>query len=325
MPFFFIFVERGKTMINTQIRLAILGYGKECSKKNARTASLVGKVAAKQGISLIAGNVSGTFAYAFEAAQAYPITTICVIEKHKKPSDKKMVSELYLTKDSYAKHSQISQLADAGILIGGGAGSQQLLNHFLKNNKTVIAIVGSGGITNNELPSQVLKARNTTEAFKKLKSIKSESYLKTEMGILKLSFNHFALSNLCFTEEAFDEKSNSKNEFSKQLKEYFSGSKVEFTGKLSLEGSDFQKKVWRKLLDIPYGSTLEYGDLAQQINNKKTSGAIAYAAQQNPIEIIIPCHRLITKRGELSSYSGSLETKRRLLDLEKHQTELRVF
>lgn len=325
MPFFHIFVDGGKTMINTQIRLAILGYGKECSKKNARTASLVGKVAAKQGISLIAGNVSGTFAYAFEAAKAYPITTICVIEKHKKPSDKKTVSELYLTKDSYAKHRQISQMADAGILIGGGAGSQQLLNHFLKNNKTVIAIEGSGGITNHELPSQVLKAKNTTDAFKMLKSIKSEFYLKTELGILKLSFNHFALSKLSFSEEAFDEKSNSKHEYLNQLKAYFSGAKVEFTGKLYLQGSDFQKKVWRMLLDIPYGSTLGYGDLAKQISDKKTSGAIAYAAQQNPIEIIIPCHRLLTKKGELSTYSGSLETKSRLLDLEKHQTELQVF
>ena len=325
MPFFFIFVAGGKTMINTQIRLAILGYGKECSKKNAKTASLVGKIAAKQGISLIAGNVTGTFAHAFEAAREFPITTICVIEKHKKPSDKKIVSELYLTKDSYAKHSQISQMADAGILIGGGAGSQQLLNHFLKNKKTVVAIERSGGITNNELPPQVLKARNTTEAFKMLKSIKSESYLKTELGVLKLSFNHFALSKLNFSEESFDEKLTSKNEYLSQLKAYFSGTKVEFTGKLYLEGSDFQKKVWRMLLDIPYGNTQEYGELAKQISDKKTSGAIAYAAQQNPIEIIIPCHRLLTKRGALSSYSGSLVTKSRLLDLEKHQTELRVF
>lgn len=312
-------------MINTQIRLAILGYGQECSKNNARTARLVGKTAAKQGISLIAGNVTGTFAHAFAAAQEYPITSICIIEKHKKPDDTNMVSELYLTKDSHAKHRQISQMADAGILIGGGAGSQQLLNHFLKNNKTVIAIEGSGGICNHELAPQVLKAKNTTEAFKLLKSIKSESYLKTELGVLKLSFNHFALSKLSFSEEVFDENHNSKNEYLDQLKSYFSGSKVEFTGKLYLEGSSFQKKVWRMLLDIPYGNTLEYGDIAKQISSKKTSGAIAYAAQQNPIEIIIPCHRLLTKRGTLSSYSGSLETKRRLLNLEKHQTELRVF
>ena len=325
MPFFLIFVQQGKAMINTQIRLAILGYGKQCSKKNAKTASLIGKTAAKQGISLLAGNISGTFAHAFEAAKEYPITTICVIEKHKKPDDKRGVSELYLTKDSYTKHTQICQLADAGILIGGGAGSQQLLNHFVKNNKTVIAIEGSGGITNHELPPQVLKAKNTTEAFKILKSIKSKSYLKTELGILKLCFNHFALCRLSFSEEAFEDRSKPNNEYLEQLKTYFSGTKIEFTGKLYLEGSNFQKKVWRMLLDIPYGNTLQYGDIAKQIGKKKTSGAIAYAAQQNPIEIIIPCHRILTKRGAFSSYTGNLVNKSRLLYLEKHQTELSVF
>ncbi len=312
-------------MINTQIRLAILGYGKECSVKNAKTAAIVGRTAAKMGISLIAGNTSGTFAHAFEAAQKYPITTICVIEKHKKLDYKESVSEIYRTQDSYSKHSQIAQMADAGILIGGGGGSQQLLNHFIKNNKTVIAILGSGGITESQLPDTVLTAQNTTEAFKILKSIKKESYLKTEFGLVKLSFNHFALSELCFSEESIDKVPKLKDGLSQQLTDYFSGQPKEFTGKIYIEGSEFQKKVWRRLLDIPYGSTLEYGDLAKQMGNKNTSGAIAYAAQQNPIEIIIPCHRLLTKRGELSTYSGSLETKSRLLDLEKHQTELRVF
>lgn len=325
MSFFRIFVGGGQKMINTQIRLAILGYGKEYSKKNAKTATIVGRTAAKLGISLIAGNVTGTFASAFEAARTYPISTICVIEKHKKPKDKTLTSEIYLTKDSHAKHTQITQMANAAILIGGGAGSQQLLNHFIKNKKTVIAIEGSGGITDLPLPRQVLKAKNTTEAFKILKSIKKESYLNTELGIVKLSFNHFALSQVSFSEEREIIAKSLKDDFTKQLKVYFSGSSKEFTGKIYLEGSAFQKKVWRKLLDIPYGSTLEYGDLAKQLGDKNTSGAIAYAAQQNPIEIIIPCHRLLTKRGALGSYSRSLETKMRLLDLEKQQTELRVF
>ena len=325
MPFFRIFVGGGQKMINTQIRLAILGYGRECSNKNAKTASIVGRTAGKMGLSLIAGNVTGTFAFAFEAARAYPINTICVIEKHKKPRDTDLISEIFLTKDSYAKHIQISQMADAAILIGGGAGSQQLLNHFIKNKKTVIAIEGSGGITDLPLPRQVLKAKSTTMAFKILKGIKKESYLKTDLGIVKLSFNHFALSQVKFIEETDKKAKSLKEDFSKQLKAYFSGSQKEFIGKIFLEGSDFQKKVWKRLLDISYGSTLEYGDLAKQMGNKNSSGAIAYVAQQNPIEIIIPCHRLLSKRGALSSYSGSLETKMRLLDIEKQQTELRVF
>lgn len=324
MSFFRIFVGGGK-MINTQIRLAILGYGKECSKKNTKTAAIVGRTAAKLGISLIAGNITGTFASAFEAARSYPINTICVIEKHKKPKDKNLTSEIHLTKDSHTKHIQIAQMASAAILIGGGAGSQQLLNHFIKNKKTVIAIEGSGGITDLPLPHQVLKAKNTTEAFKILKSIKKETYLKTELGLIKLSFNHFALSQIRFLEEPEKKAKNLKEDFTKQLKAYFSGIPKEFMGKIYLEGSDFQKKVWRRLLDIPYGSTLEYGDLAKQMGAKNTSGAIAYATQQNPIEIIIPSHRLLTKHGALSSYSGNLETKMRLLDLEKQQTELKVF
>lgn len=312
-------------MINTEIRLAILAYGKECSKKNEATASLVGKFAGKHGISLVAGNVTSTFGFAFEQAKNYPVSTICVIEKHKKPTSPHLASEVILTKDTYSKHDQIAQMSDAAILIGGGAGSQLLLNHFIKSHKTVIAIIGSGGLADNDLPKSVYKARNITEAFKILKSTKKESYLNTDYGLLKLTFNHFALTQAKFLEEAIKKEDSNNEYYLTQFKEYFKGKSKEFTGKVYLEGTEFQQRTWKALLDIPYGKTMEYGALASLLGDKKTSGAVGYAAEHNPIWIIIPCHRLLGRGGGFTTYAGGLELQTRLLNLEKHQTELGLF
>lgn len=312
-------------MINTQIRLAVLGYGKECTKKNASLASTVGNFAGKQGISLIGGNVTATFDHAFKAASNYKVATICVIEKHKKPDHDHFASEIYKTPDTYSKHLQIAQMADAGILIGGGAGSQLLLKYFLKNKKTVIAIKGTGGLADSKLPKGVLVAAHPREAFHILQSVKRRVYLETDLGKLQLSYNHFALSDLRIVKEVLESGKAEKEVFLKQLEKYFSGKKTEFTGKLYLNGTDFQNKVWRSILDIPYGKTMEYGELAELLGDKKASSAVGQAAGQNPIWIIIPCHRLIGHDGGLTSYAGGLEMKMRLLDLEKHQTELRIF
>ncbi|MEP6738655.1 MAG: methylated-DNA--[protein]-cysteine S-methyltransferase [Chryseolinea sp.] len=93
---------------------------------------------------------------------------------------------------------------------------------------------------------------------------------------------------------------------------FFSGRKF-FTVGLELRGSDFQKKVWNELLNVPYGSTLSYESIAIRVGNIKSIRAVGLANGQNPIAIIVPCHRIIGKNGDLVGYGGGLENKKWLL------------
>ena len=101
-----------------------------------------------------------------------------------------------------------------------------------------------------------------------------------------------------------------------QLDEYFSGKRQQFTVPLDLIGTPFQKKVWRQLSSIPYGTTTNYGEVAKSINNPKGCRAVGMANGKNPIPIIIPCHRVIGKNGTLTGFGGGLDIKQQLLNLE---------
>lgn len=98
-----------------------------------------------------------------------------------------------------------------------------------------------------------------------------------------------------------------------QLDEYFFAGRKFFTLELDLRGSDFQKRVWNELLTIPYGTTISYEDLAIRIGNIKSIRAVGLANGQNPIAIIVPCHRVIGKSGGLVGYGGGLDKKEWLL------------
>lgn len=98
-----------------------------------------------------------------------------------------------------------------------------------------------------------------------------------------------------------------------ELEEYFYKGRKFFTVALDPRGTDFQKKVWNELLTIPYGETISYEALAIRIGNIKSIRAVGLANGQNPIAIIIPCHRVIGKGGELVGYGGGLENKEWLL------------
>ena len=102
-----------------------------------------------------------------------------------------------------------------------------------------------------------------------------------------------------------------------QLKEYFQGTRREFTIPIEAEGSEFQKKVWKALLDIPYGQTRTYKEIAIAIGNEKACRAVGMANNRNPISIIIPCHRVIGANGKLVGYGGGLDIKEKLLNIEK--------
>ncbi len=101
-----------------------------------------------------------------------------------------------------------------------------------------------------------------------------------------------------------------------QLCEFFSGKRTEFTIKYTLKGTEFQKKVWNALCDIPYGTTCSYKDIAKAIDNEKACRAVGLANNKNPISIIVPCHRVIGSNGNLVGYGGGLEMKQFLLHLE---------
>jgi methylated-DNA-[protein]-cysteine S-methyltransferase len=107
-----------------------------------------------------------------------------------------------------------------------------------------------------------------------------------------------------------------------QLNSYFVGGRTRFDLPLILEGTDFQKGVWRALQKIPYGETISYKELAEEVGSPKAVRAVAAANCANPIPIIIPCHRVIGKDGTLTGYGGGLPLKKRLLDLESRQLRL---
>lgn len=101
-----------------------------------------------------------------------------------------------------------------------------------------------------------------------------------------------------------------------QLKEYFAGTRKTFDVPLDIEGTDFQKKVWNELQKIPYGKTISYKSLAEKLGDVKAIRAVGKANGQNPIPIIIPCHRVIGSDGSLTGYVGGLDVKEKLLEIE---------
>jgi len=102
-----------------------------------------------------------------------------------------------------------------------------------------------------------------------------------------------------------------------ELDAYFAGQLREFTVPIKAEGTEFRVQVWQALLDIPYGQTMSYKQLAENIGNPKAVRAVGGANHHNPISIIIPCHRVIGAGGGLTGYGGGLENKEVLLALEK--------
>lgn len=102
----------------------------------------------------------------------------------------------------------------------------------------------------------------------------------------------------------------------KQLDEYFNCTRTSFDIPLQIDGTEYQKKVWNTLLEIPYGSTCSYKDVAQKINNPKGCRAVGNANNKNKIPIIIPCHRVLMSDGKIGGYAGGIEIKRYLLSIE---------
>jgi methylated-DNA-[protein]-cysteine S-methyltransferase len=104
----------------------------------------------------------------------------------------------------------------------------------------------------------------------------------------------------------------------RELHEYFAGERTEFTFPMDGAGTPFQKSVWQALLQIPFGETRTYGEIASAVENPKGSRAVGMACNKNPIMIAVPCHRVVGAGGKLTGYAYGTELKQTLLDLEQH-------
>jgi len=151
-----------------------------------------------------------------------------------------------------------------------------------------------------------------------------EVIIDSPLGRLKLTASPEALLNVSFTHESITDKSNAvKNDIldktTRQLEEYFAGDRTTFDLPLSPTGTEFQQKVWRILRDIPFGQTTTYGIISKKLGDSNAVRAVGTANGQNPIPIIIPCHRVLGSGQKMTGYSGGIDRKRWLL---KHEGAL---
>lgn len=143
---------------------------------------------------------------------------------------------------------------------------------------------------------------------------------ESEIGPLTIAEKNGALAQVSFGADSCEKRMKKETsliaETWKQLQEYFSGMRKQFELSLAPEGTVFQQMVWNALQTIPYGEVRTYGQIAAQIGAPKASRAVGMANHNNPIGIIIPCHRVIGANGKLTGYAGGLDKKEKLLRLE---------
>lgn len=152
-------------------------------------------------------------------------------------------------------------------------------------------------------------------------------YYMTSIGKIGLMGNEQALTQLFFDGESpqtqvVEKETALLKETHRQLTAYLDGSLQAFTVPLTPEGTDYMKRAWNCLCDIPYGQTRSYQEIAQILGNPRAARAVGLANNKNPIPIFIPCHRVIGASGKLTGYRGGLELKARLLELEKRNARI---
>jgi methylated-DNA-[protein]-cysteine S-methyltransferase len=154
--------------------------------------------------------------------------------------------------------------------------------------------------------------------------------MQTPVGKLLLAGEEEALYQVHFQagthpmqpETDWEQSERPFREVIRQLKAYFTGKPTRFDLPLKPEGTEFQLKVWRALRGIPYGKTWSYGELARRIGKPTASRAVGAANGQNPLPIIVPCHRVIGADGSLTGFGGGLTIKQKLLELESGEQRL---
>ncbi|MCL5245461.1 methylated-DNA--[protein]-cysteine S-methyltransferase [Cellulophaga sp. 20_2_10] len=153
------------------------------------------------------------------------------------------------------------------------------------------------------------------------------AYIKTPLGIAKIEGDENGLSVISVLDDAeiTEVIPEVLEDAVYQLQEYFSGERAIFSIELNPEGTDFQKKVWKGLLEIPYGKTCSYLELSKVLGDPKAIRAVAAANGKNPLWIIVPCHRVIGSDGSLTGYAGGLHRKKWLLEHESPAKQTSLF
>jgi len=146
------------------------------------------------------------------------------------------------------------------------------------------------------------------------------TYYSSPIGLIEITGNDDGISTVYFVEEKKNNSTKihpSLKECVYELDEYFQGARKEFGLKLNPEGTDFQKRVWNELLNIPFGKTVSYLHISKKLGDANATRAVGNANGSNPISIIVPCHRVIGVNGKLVGYGGGLWRKEWLLNHEK--------
>jgi methylated-DNA-[protein]-cysteine S-methyltransferase len=155
-----------------------------------------------------------------------------------------------------------------------------------------------------------------------------KAYIKTPLGICRIEGDENGIAVISILD--------SENEMSltipsdlqeavSQLNDYFEGKRNGFDFKLNPKGTDFQQKVWKGLLEIPFGKTMSYLELSKKLGDVKAIRAVASANGKNPLWIVVPCHRVIGTDGSLTGYAGGLWRKKWLLEHENPTTQQSLF
>jgi methylated-DNA-[protein]-cysteine S-methyltransferase len=153
------------------------------------------------------------------------------------------------------------------------------------------------------------------------------AYIKTPLGIATIIGDENGISVISVSDEG--EISTAipavLKEAVTQLNDYFEGKRIDFDFVLNPKGTEFQQKVWKGLLEIPFGKTCSYMDLSKKLGDVKAIRAVASANGKNPLWIVIPCHRVIGTDGSLTGYAGGLWRKKWLLEHENPTTQQTLF
>ena len=146
-------------------------------------------------------------------------------------------------------------------------------------------------------------------------------YYKSLIGVLEIKLDNGTVIGLKVIESCskISERTGYFAVVIKQLDEYFAGKRTKFELNISPKGTDFQKKVWAELLKIPYGKTKSYQEIAEAIGTTNAQRAVGSACNKNPILLIIPCHRVISKTGKLTGFACGIDRKEQLLKLEANR------
>lgn len=146
-------------------------------------------------------------------------------------------------------------------------------------------------------------------------------YYKSPIGVLEIELKNDIVLGLKVVESCgkASEATGYFAEVAKQLNEYFAGKRTKFELNIYPKGTEFQKKVWAELLKIPYGKTKSYQEIAEAVAKPKAQRAVGSACNKNPILLIIPCHRVISKTGKLTGFACGVDRKEQLLKLEANQ------